>query len=320
MDFLDRGLPVAVPTETVYGLAANALNPEAVLQLFLIKGRPAFDPLIVHCATVEEVQKYVKEIPKWATLLMNSFSPGPLTLLLEKNKYIPDIVTSGLPRVAIRIPAHEQLHELLKLLNYPLAAPSANPFGYVSPTTSQHVLNQLEGKIPCILEGGPCRVGIESTIVGEEDHKLVIYRQGGISQEAIEDCLKMKVQTQAKQVVAPGMLKSHYAPSKPLVMGRKKAYRCDPESTGFIGFGSGVKFIPEKNQAVLSRYRDLNEAAMNLFAGIRLLDENPQIKFIITDDFPDEGLGKAINDRLIRASTGREKLSHSKIRNKKISQ
>ena len=308
MDFLDRGLPVAVPTETVYGLAANALDPEAVLQLFLIKGRPAFDPLIVHCSSAEEVKKYVREIPKWAVPLMKEFWPGPLTILLEKNKFIPDIVTSGLTKVAVRVPAHEQLQELLHLVRYPLAAPSANPFGYVSPTNAKHVLNQLEGKIPCVLDGGPCKVGVESTIIGEEDKELVIYRQGGITQEAIEACLRVKVSTAVKTIVAPGMLKSHYAPSKPLFVGRKKAYRFPPEQTGFIGFGSAMRMIPRENQIILSKHRDLGEAAMNLFAAIRTLDEKKHIHVIVADDFPDEGLGRAIIDRLTRASYGRKRV------------
>lgn len=308
MDFLDRGLPVGVPTETVYGLAANALDPEAVLQLFLIKGRPAFDPLIVHCASAEEVKKYVKEIPKWAIPLMNAFWPGPLTILLEKNKYIPDIVTSGLPRVAVRVPAHTQLMELLKLVKFPLAAPSANPFGYVSPTNAQHVLKQLDSKIPCILDGGPCKVGIESTIVGEEDKGLVIYRQGGITQEAIEACLRVPVKTYSSTLEAPGMMKSHYAPGKPLIIGRKKASRFPAEHTGFIGFGSAIKSLPKDQQIVLSKHRDLSEAAMHLFAAIRKLDENNHIQVIIADEFPEEGLGRAINDRLRKAATKNKKV------------
>jgi L-threonylcarbamoyladenylate synthase len=308
MDFLDRGLPVAVPTETVYGLAANALNPEAVLQLFLIKNRPSFDPLIVHCSSEEEVKKYVKDIPKWAVPLMKEFWPGPLTILFEKNKYIPDIVTSGLSKVAIRVPAHPLLQELLELVKFPLAAPSANPFGYVSPTTAGHVLDQLNGKIPCVLDGGACKVGVESTIIGEEDKELVIYRHGGVTQEAIEACLRVQVRSSSEKVVAPGMLKSHYAPSKPLVIGRKKAYRFEPEHTGFIGFGTGMRMLPAENQFILSKHRDLAEAAMNLFKAIRSLDANPNVKVIVADEIPDHGLGKAINDRLGRASYGRKKV------------
>src|SRR3569832_1557572 len=168
---LERGEVCAIPTETVYGLAANALDARAVAKIYESKDRPNFDPLIVHVPTIEVQNRYVISFPKWASVLANIFMPGPLTLVLEKTEDIPDIVTSGLSTVALRIPHHPVATQLLRKLDFPLAAPSANPFGYISPTTAQHVYDQLARKIPYILDGGECSVGIESTIVGERDNK-----------------------------------------------------------------------------------------------------------------------------------------------------
>jgi L-threonylcarbamoyladenylate synthase len=176
--FLLDGNIVAIPTETVYGLAGNALDPAAVLQIFTAKERPAFDPLIVHISSIDKVELYAHSIPSQAYDLMHEFWPGPLTIVLPKNSIIPDIVTSGLDTVGLRIPNHPTTIKLLKQLDFPLAAPSANPFGYISPTSAQHVFDQLGGKIPYILDGGICDVGVESTIVGFENDKCLIYRLG----------------------------------------------------------------------------------------------------------------------------------------------
>ena len=183
---LDEGELVAIPTETVYGLAGNALNPVAVASIFETKNRPSFDPLIVHIPSLDVAENYVIDIPDPLRKLAEQFWPGPLTLLLPRKNTIPDIVTSGLERVAIRVPDHSLTLELLSQLDFPLAAPSANPFGYISPTSPQHVDAQLGERISYILDGGKCRVGLESTIVGMEENEIVVYRLGGLEISEIE--------------------------------------------------------------------------------------------------------------------------------------
>ncbi len=219
---LQAGEVVAIPTETVYGLAANALDPGAVEKIFRLKGRPHSDPLIVHVANAERVSPLVAEVPLWAEKLMSLFWPGPLTILLPKSPQVPAIVTAGLNTVAMRCPKHPLTQALLELLPFPLAAPSANPFGRVSPTTPAHVLEYFDGQIPFILDGGPCDTGIESTIIGEENGRLVIYRPGAITKETLEEVLDTKIgyRLHAKdQPQTPGQFPKHYAPKKPLLYG-----------------------------------------------------------------------------------------------------
>ncbi|MFM2358475.1 MAG: hypothetical protein RLY16_468, partial [Bacteroidota bacterium] len=223
-DWLIQNELVAIPTETVYGLAGNALNEKAVAGIFAAKNRPHFNPLILHVADWSQVEKYVANIPPEAHLLAAAFCPGPITFLLPKKSTVPDLVTAGSDRVAIRIPNHALTLALLAQLDFPLAAPSANPFGYVSPTTAQHVFDGLQGKIPYILDGGPSGVGVESTIVGfEPDGAVLVYRYGGISQEAIEAVLQHPVKRalgeSATHADTPGRLKSHYAPHTALYRG-----------------------------------------------------------------------------------------------------
>lgn len=191
-NLLNQGELVAIPTETVYGLAANALNEDAVLKIFKAKNRPQFNPLIIHLPFWKDVVQYVNYIPQAAKLLAMHFSPGPITFLLPRKNNIPDMVTAGSDKVAIRIPAHPLTMQLLKQLNYPLAAPSANPFGYVSPTNAMHVYDGLNGKINYILDGGECTVGLESTIVDFDKENVIIRRNGGISKEEIETVLGKK--------------------------------------------------------------------------------------------------------------------------------
>lgn len=300
---LHEGNVVAIPTETVYGLAGNALNSDAVLEIFKVKERPFFDPLIVHVHSVKAAEQWVEEIPEAARLLFAAFSPGPLTILLQKKAIISDLVTAGLPQVAVRIPNHDLTLALLEKTNLPLAAPSANPFGYISPTTSQHVFNQLQGKIHQILDGGPCKIGVESTIVGFENGKTIVYRLGGLAVENIEKIVgKVEVKVnKSSNPKAPGMLKSHYAPKKPLYLQAidDAFFLKTNKKIGVISFS---KLFPQAHiQEVLSPKKDLNEAAKNLFAAMRFLDEQ-DIDIIIAEIFPDEGLGRAINDRLQRAS------------------
>lgn len=303
--YLESGSLVAIPTETVYGLAANALEPLAVARIFEAKNRPSFDPLIVHVASLDRAREFVKEIPDQAQRLVNQLWPGPLTILLNKTEKIPDIVTSGLDRVGIRCPDHPLTRTLLEQLSFPLAAPSANPFGYVSPTTAQHVQDQLGNKIPYILDGGACTVGIESTVIGWENSRPVIYRMGGISVEQIESVIgKVSVQTHSSSnPQAPGQLQSHYAPRKKFLLGdlEKLAKSNTGKQVGILAFSKYISGIPKENQLVLSPSSSLTEAAHNLFSMLRRLDQM-NIEVVLAEEVPNEGLGRAINDRLRRAA------------------
>lgn len=296
---------VAIPTETVYGLAGNAFSEEAVVKIFEVKNRPAFDPLIVHVASIEQVEEMVVNVPSKAKELAARFWPGPLTFLLKKEAIIPDIVTSGLNTVAIRIPDHPITLELLSDLEFPLAAPSANPFGYVSPTTVKHVNDQLGNKIPYILDGGDCHVGIESTIIGFHNEQPEIFRLGGIPVEDIESVIgKVNVKDHSSsRPEAPGLLESHYAPTKKVKLTEISDLELTkkPEQIGLIRFMDLYPGIPEKNQIILSGKGDLIEAAKNLFAALRKMDEM-DVQFVIAESLPEIGLGRAINDRLRRAA------------------
>jgi len=305
VQFLDAGEVVAIPTETVYGLAGNAFDSSAVAKIFEAKNRPYFDPLIVHTFELNQVYQLVTEIPESLLKLADKFWPGPLTLLLQKKEIIPDIVTSGLPQVGIRIPHQSLTLELLKQLKFPLAAPSANPFGYVSPTSAQHVFDQLQGKIPYILDGGNCKVGLESTIVGIEKGKVNIFRIGGLSIESIEAVIgKVKINiNQGDNPAAPGMLSSHYATNKPIIIGSidENLEKYKTSKIGIISFKNNYSNIASKYCYTLSVKGNVNEAAQQLFAAMRKLD-NSDVDIILSEVFPDEGLGRAINDRLQRAS------------------
>lgn len=302
-DLLIAGQLVAVPTETVYGLAANALDPAAVAKVFEAKGRPSFDPLIIHVPNAQQLERYVAKIPKQADQLINHFWPGPLTLVLPKKDIIPDLVTAGLDSVGVRCPDHHLTHQLLRQLDFPLAAPSANPFGYVSPTTAAHVQEQLGNKIPYILDGGPCKVGIESTIIGFETDKPIIYRRGGISNEAIERVIgpvESRLHSTSNPK-APGQLQSHYAPKKPFLLGDidHLLSTVKGKKVGILRYKESSN--KDENEIVLSPTENLSEAAQNLFSALRQLD-NMNIDLIIAEKVPDIGIGRAINDRLTRAA------------------
>ena len=301
-DVLGNGGIVGIPTETVYGLAANAFNEQAVVKVFKAKNRPAFDPLITHIANRDALNPLVEKIPDKALLLMDEFWPGPLTLVLPKTDKISDLISSGLSTAAFRMPRHKLLHELLKKLDFPIVAPSANPFGYVSPTTAEHVNQQLGNKIDYILDGGACKIGVESTIIAFEDDKPTILRLGGLSVEAIETVVgpvNINISSSSKPS-APGMLISHYSPSKAVVLGNIEALIKKHRSEK-IGVLSYNKKYPSYPNFVLSEKASLDEAAMNLFAGLRWF-ETQDVDLVITENVPDEGLGRAINDRLNRAS------------------
>src|SRR5258706_4605650 len=257
---LEQGKLVAIPTETVYGLAGNALDASAVTKIFSTKERPYFDPLIVHVPDVDSVKNYTQDIPPKALLLMKEFWPGPITFLLNRKETIPDLVTSGLDRVGIRCPNHDLTHELLKSLSFPLAAPSANPFGYVSPTNPQHVNEQMGDRIDYILDGGECNVGIESTIIGFENEAAVVYRMGGLSVEKIELIIG-DVEVRINSVsnpLAPGQLQSHYAPRKMLKIGNieKLLDGCTNIKVGVLSFQKKYASHSIEKQIVLSSAGD----------------------------------------------------------------
>jgi L-threonylcarbamoyladenylate synthase len=303
--FLSKSEVVGIPTETVYGLAGNAFDIEAVSKIFEVKNRPTFDPLIVHTNSIERLREFVQYIPEKAQLLAKKFMPGPLTMLLPKHSSIPDLVTSGLDTVAVRIPNHPLTLALLAELDFPLAAPSANPFGYISPTSAQHVAQQLGDKIPYILDGGECQVGIESTIVGFENEEVIVYRKGGLAIEEIEKVVG-KVQVishSSSNPKAPGMLKSHYAPRKEMFIldNNNLKNEMQKERIGYLAFQQYNNNLLQNNQLILSESGSYREAAKNLFAYMRQLDAM-DIDKIYVELLPEQDLGIAINDRLRRAA------------------
>ncbi len=304
--FLRNAELVAIPTETVYGLAANALNEDAVLKIYAAKNRPQFNPLILHVASFEQAKQFIKDMPAEAEQLATAFWPGSLTMLFNKQPTVPDIVTAGSKRVAIRVPNHPLTLQLLAQLDFPVAAPSANPSGYVSPTTAQHVFEGLHDKIPYILDGGPCGVGVESTIIGwNEDGELELHRLGGIAIEQIEAVIGKKIKHQKKitdHPSAPGQLKSHYATHTPLYIGAidelLPAFADKKIIT--INFQQYQTGLSKEQQFILSATGSAAEAAKNLFRVLREAD-SMNADVILAELLPDEGLGRAVNDRLERA-------------------
>jgi L-threonylcarbamoyladenylate synthase len=302
---LRAGELVAFPTETVYGLGANALNEQAVAQVFAVKNRPHFDPLIVHLADKEDVQQYALDIDQRALALMERFWPGPLTLVLRKQLIVPDLVTAGFATVALRIPAHPVALALLREVQLPIAAPSANPFGYISPTTAVHVQDMLGDKIGIILDGGACTVGVESTVCALTEEP-VILRPGGVAVEEIEAVIgpvRLGSPTHPDSR-SPGTLVSHYAPRVPLSLIAAGVLLPHPQAGERLGLLL-LKPRPVEGYATvecLSRDGDLVEAAANLFAAMRRLD-NLGLDRVIAESVPEQGLGRAIMDRLRRAAT-----------------
>ncbi|WP_425235572.1 L-threonylcarbamoyladenylate synthase [Ulvibacterium sp.] len=303
-ELLRNNALVAIPTETVYGLAANIYNDEAVRKIFEMKGRPLFNPLIVHIHHLDQLSSLAKSVPEAATKLAERFWPGPLTLILEKNTSVSKLVTAGKSTVAIRMPNHPLTLELLRGLDFPVAAPSANPFTRVSSTSAEHVADYFGDRIPAILDGGPCTVGLESTIVGFDGETVVVYRKGGISIEAIEACVgKVRLLTKNEDAPqAPGMLAKHYSPRTKLVLSDdilKTIEGFTKQKIGVLAFYES-NFAKAKVVETLSEKRDLNEAAKNLFAALHRLDQE-NLDIIIAQRLPNEGLGISINDRLERA-------------------
>lgn len=297
---------VAIPTETVYGLAANAGSVAAVLKVFETKQRPSYNPLIVHLDKVEKISGFVTSFPEIAKAMMMEFSPGPLTILLPTNRVLPSIVNNGKELMAFRIPDHAMTLGLLASLDFPLVAPSANLFTTVSPTDPQHVLKNFDGKIPYILDGGPCNVGIESTVVGfDEKDRPVIYRQGAITEEEIRSFAGYAALFNKEgDHSSPGLSKLHYSPSTKLILVddlQSLPVGINPEKTGLISFCAEHPFIPRSNTFVLSPDGDMKEAARNLYKALHHLDDL-SLELILAERMPLNELGVAINDRLTRAA------------------
>ena len=282
------GEPVAVPTETVYGLAADATDPQAVSRIYEAKGRPAFNPLIVHVPDLESAQAFASFGPR-SLELAEAHWPGPLTIVapLRPASVVASIVTAGLPTVALRVPSHRAMRALLKAAGRPLAAPSANASGAISPTRAEHVLRSLGGRIPLVIDDGPCPGGIESTIVAERDGGLRLLRRGPVS-------IAGAVEVSEAAIEAPGQLASHYAPSKPLRLDAREAAADEL----LIGFGDVAGVLS------LSPSGDLVEAAARLFDLLHRADESAKPRIAVAP-VPRTGLGSAINDRLRRAAAPR---------------
>ena len=302
-----KGNLIALPTETVYGLAADATNDEAVVKIFETKERPFFDPLIVHLKSIKEINKYAIDVPEDVFKLAKVFSPGPLTYIVRKKPIIPDIVSGGLETVAIRIPAHPMFQKVLHKSGVPISAPSANMFGRISPTSAEDVLKELRGRVNYILDGGPCKIGLESTVVSFIDDEIKILRPGYITKDDIQKVLGKKIilardktrkGKHKDDLFSPGMLKSHYAPQTPL-------YLTDDVR----------EFESQKNVGILDhrKYDNLEDIAINLFSDLRTLDEKKYV-YIVSSKVKDKGIGVAINDRLIKAATGRVKMGKWEIR------
>jgi L-threonylcarbamoyladenylate synthase len=324
VDLLRKGEVVALPTETVYGLAADALNPIAVAKIFEAKERPRFDPLIVHLPSLDCLEKIVDVSGQDRQLILklaDKFWPGPFTMVLRKREIVPEIVTAGLDTVAVRISAHPVFARIVRELDQPLAAPSANRFGRVSPTTAQHVLDELGGRIPLIIDSGPTEHGIESTIVTVHEHSIGVLRRGPITGEQLSEFAKINVVAWSGKISAPGQFPVHYAPKTPVRL-----------------IDNSESFLPKKNQRIgllawhpisrkgdlqiaqrrtgdrrsskfaairrFSEKQDLREAAANLFRYMRELDAL-SLDLIVAERVPSRGLGAAILDRLERASHDR---------------
>jgi L-threonylcarbamoyladenylate synthase len=301
-EVIKKGGVVAFPTETVYGLGADAFNPLAVARVFEIKRRPFFDPLIVHVAGRQSLGQLVLEVPSKAERLIERFWPGPHTIVLRKKEEVPEIVTAGLSTVAVRMPNHPMALRLIEASGCPIAAPSANPFGYLSPTTAEHVRDQLGNQADLILDGGPSSVGVESTILSFLEEQPALLRPGGAALEEIESMIgKVEVKPFEKSL-APGMLPRHYAPRTPILLNwENEEIDLDSRRIGLLAFGKPKSSRKFDHIEILSKNEDLREAAANLFAAIRRLD-SLNLDLILSESVPEVGLGRAIMDRLRRAS------------------
>lgn len=323
VDVLRGGGVVAFPTETVYGLGADAMNEKAVCRIFETKKRPTFDPLIVHVASLEQALSLWTGVPVLAESLARRFWPGPLTLVLPKAASVLDLVTAGLSTVAVRMPRHDAALALIKALGRPIAAPSANLFGHTSPTSAAHVIEGLGDAVDLILDGGPCLVGVESTVLKIEGGAGMLLRPGAVSAEDLRSILPVEVvytKPVSGSVESPGQIESHYAPWTRFALLPKKfkefsvefeamrkeweALKGLPPRVGLLSFGKPVEEANLESVQTLSASGDLVEAAMNLFQAMHKLDKM-NLDFILAEPVPEKGIGQAIMDRLRRASGGK---------------
>jgi len=305
---LRRGGLVAFPTETVYGLGADAFNPRAVARVFEVKARPSFDPLIVHLARAADLARVSPSDDPRVSALAARFWPGPLTLVLPRRPEVPDLVTAGLDTVGVRVPAHPAARALIAAADTPVAAPSANPFGYVSPTTAAHVAELLGLAVDLVLDGGPCTVGVESTILSLAVEPPLILRPGGVPREDLEEALgsSLEVAGPAERPSAPGQLLVHYATRTPLrlLAGPAGPPPANPVRAGLLAFGPPAAAAGYAAVEVLAPDGSTGTAAANLFAALRRLD-GAGLDLIIAEPCAEAGLGHAIMDRLRRASARR---------------
>ena len=321
---LHRGGLVAIPTETVYGLAANALDPAAVARVFEAKQRPAWDPLIVHVTSFEMMARVASHVPKQARILADRFWPGPLTLLVPRSAQLPAAVTAGRDTVAVRIPDHPVARALIEIANLPLAAPSANRFGRTSPTTAEHVLRDLDGRIDAVLDAGPTHIGLESTVVDVLRTPPLILRPGGITREQLEaavgkvELYAAPAQNDPPALASPGLAVRHYAPTASLVLvdGEcdsfiqtvERQVAMEGEHGNYVGVMAPDQWLEEKTLATggvvlfnWGPWGDWPQLSHNLYAGLRYLDK-PGVSIIVCPLPPEEGLGLALRDRLKRAA------------------
>ena len=317
-DLILKGEIVAIPTETVYGLAADALNKNAVKKIFEAKGRPSDNPLIVHIANFEEIYNFTKNLPKEAEILAKKFWPGPLTIILKKNNIIPDIVTGGLDSIAIRMPDLNITRDLIKLLGRALAAPSANLSGKPSPTSYKHVLNDLDGRIPAILMGPDCTIGVESTVIDLTSEPICLLRPGKITAEEISQVINKRVNvdksvnnliSDLKNVKSPGMKYRHYSPETKIILIKRSRNKfaefinskSESECVA-MGFDEDIKFIKNKNFISYGSEKSQNQQLNKIFDSLRKIDKyNAEIAYVhISED--KKNLNLAVFNRLLRAA------------------
>jgi len=293
------GKVVAFPTETVYGLGANALNPEAVAKIFELKERPSFDPLIVHIADLAQLKTLLKEQDIRVNKLADKFWPGPLTIILPKSELVPDIVTSGLPTVGVRMPANDVALELIRISECPIAAPSANKFGRISPTKAEHVKKQL-AEADYILDAGKTTVGIESTIIKLTTKGFKILRNGVITKDDLEKVIPFDGTSIDQDLAAPGMLNSHYSPKKSFLIVNSNNLKLDKSKAALISF-SGQFDKNFKKVISVSKTNDPKEYAVNIFEAMHTLEDDDEVQIIFAEPVVEEGIGIAIMEKLRKA-------------------
>lgn len=306
VQLLNNDKIIGFPTETVYGLAGNIFSKNAINSIFETKQRPKFNPLIVHIAKMEQLEQLAIAIPENARLLANAFWPGPITLLLKKHSSVSDLITAGKPTVAVRIPNHKMALGILNAIDFPLAAPSANPFGRISPTSAKHVADFFPNEIEAVFDGGECQNGIESTILGFDGENVIVYRLGAIAVEEIEVVVG-KVKFFISDNIAPnapGMLKKHYSPKTNFVLTsdvEKEIEKYRNKKIGVLSFNKNYKSESISIISILSKNSDFKEASRKLYNVMHQLDKE-NLDIIIAEKFPNLDLGKSINDRLMRAA------------------